>query len=280
MDATGFATISSFLKTNSGLILTQDKGYLLESRLQPVAAQHGLKNVEDLIAKLRIAPPEVLKRDIVEAMTTNETSFFRDVKPFDLFREYVLAELIERRKTTRTIRVLCAAASSGQEPYSLAMLVAEAAARLVGWNVEIIGIDIDTKILQRAEEGLYTQFEVQRGLPIQMLMKYFDQLPGQNWKVKPKIRSMVKYKFCNLLQPFTELGRFDVIFCRNVLIYFDVMTKKNVLERLHNQMSPDGYLFLGGAETVLDITDRFMPLAGRRGIYVQQPPKVRRLAVG
>ncbi|MGE3476382.1 MAG: protein-glutamate O-methyltransferase CheR [Rhodospirillaceae bacterium] len=268
MDPNVFATVASFLKAQSGLALTPDKAYLLNGRLQPVAEQHGCKSVAELVAKLNGAAPAQLKQDVVEAMTTNETSFFRDTTPFEIFKTHVLSQLMERRKVRRSLRILCAAASSGQEPYSLAMLMAENAARLAGWRTQILAVDLDTKILKRAEAGIYTQFEVQRGLPVQMLMKYFEQCPG-GWKAKPEIRSMVQFQRCNLLEPFSHLGEFDVIFCRNVLIYFDTPTKRHVLDRLANQLAPDGFLFLGGAETVLDITTSFAPSAGHRGLYLR-----------
>lgn len=265
MEPRTFAAISAFLKVNSGLALTPDKAYLVTSRLKPVADQHGFKSIDELAAKLG-APNPALKRDVIEAMTTNETSFFRDVTPFEKFKTVVLNELIERRGARRTLRILCAAASSGQEPYSLAMCIAELSARLAGWNIEILGVDLDSRVLARAEEGLYTQFEVQRGLPVHLLVKHFTQ-EQQAWRLKPSIRNMVKFRQCNLLESLVGLGHFDVVFCRNVLIYFDTATKTNVLDRLANQIAPDGFLFLGGAETVLDITTRFAPSPDHRGLY-------------
>jgi chemotaxis protein methyltransferase CheR len=270
MEAHVFQALAVFLKENSGLSLTPDKSYLLKSRLQPVAEGHGCGTVAELVRKLQSAPTLALKQDITEAMTTNETSFFRDTTPFETFRTHVIPTLLERRKARRSIRILCAAASSGQEPYSLALILAEMAAALAGWNTEIIGVDLDSKILKRAEAGLYSQFEVQRGLPVTLLMKYFEQLPDQMWRIKSSIRDRVQYRQCNLLRPFQDLGQFDVIFCRNVLIYFDLPTKKGVLERLADRLATDGFLFLGGAETVLDITDRLVPTPQYRGMYLPQ----------
>ncbi len=266
-----FSILSGFLKEASGLALQSDKVYLAMSRLPPVAALHGLASISELVANLKGAPTSKLKQDVVEAMTTNETSFFRDVTPFEIFKTYVLNHLLEKRKANRSVRILCAAASSGQEPYSLAMVLAENSVRLAGWNIEILGVDLDTQILKRAEQATYSQFEVQRGLPIQLLMKYFEKTPDNNWKLKPQIRNLVKFRQCNLLHPLRFLGHFDVIFCRNVLIYFDPPTKRNVLDQLAGQLSPDGFLFLGGAETVLDITDRFAPSPGHRGVYLPRP---------
>ena len=260
--------LANFLKAHSGLVLTPDKAYLVTSRLGPVVAQHGLKDVADLAAKLK-APTPQLMTDVIEAMTSNETSFFRDATPFEIFKTQILPELIELRKARKAIRILCAAASSGQEPYSLAMILAENAARLTGWTTEILGVDLDTKIIKRAEEATYSQFEVQRNLPVQMLMKYFEKA-DQAWRIKPQVRNMVKFRPANLLEPMAALGRFDVIFCRNVLIYFDGQTKGAVLGRLAGQLAPDGSLFLGGAETVLEVSDRFIPAPGRRGVYIPQ----------
>ncbi len=259
-------TLAVFVRAHSGLVLTPDKAYLVTSRLGPIVEQHGCKTIAELVAKLK-APTASLRQDVLEAMTTNETSFFRDAAPFDIFKTHVLTALLERRKARKSLRILCAAASSGQEPYSLAMILAENAAKLTGWTTEILGVDLDTKILKRAEEAVYTQFEVQRGLPVQMLMKYFER-NDQAWRVKPQIRGMVKYRQCNLLEPISSFGKFDVIFCRNVLIYFDNKTKAGVLSRLASQLAPDGFLFLGGAETVLEITDRFTPSPGHRGVYI------------
>ena len=269
MDSVGFTRLAAFLKANSGLVLTPDKTYLVNSRLLPVAERHACKSVDELVAKLNASPTTQLKQDIIEAMTTNETSFFRDITPFERFKEFVLPELIERRKARKTLRILCAAASTGQEPYSLAMTIAEMGPRLADWRIEIIGIDLDTKVIKKAEEAVYSQFEVQRGLPVQMLVKYFER-DDQSWKLKTQIRDRVKFRRANLLEPLADLGRFDIIFCRNVLIYFDIATKREVLERLAAQITDDGYLFLGGAETVLDISDRFAACPGQRGIYLPQ----------
>lgn len=261
-----FNLIRDILKKRSGLVLGDDKAYLLESRLMPVARKHGLKSLDDVIGKVRTAPSEALLIDITEAMTTNESFFFRDTKPFDLFRDNVLPRLLESRGTQRSFRIWCAAASSGQEPYSLAILLKEAQAKLSGWRTEIVGTDISREILARAKEGRYTQFEVQRGLPIQLLVKYFEK-QGEHWVIKPDIQTMVQYKEFNLLDNLTTLGKFDVVFCRNVLIYFDQPTKKAVLEKIAGLMPEDGVLFLGGAETVLGITEKFEPVPGQRGIY-------------
>ena len=257
---------SRTVKERSGLLLTPDKAYLLESRLLPVARRNNLVDLDGLAAALRSNAPESLLEDITEAMTTNETFFFRDTGPFDRFREHVLPPMIKDRSFTKSIRIWCAAAATGQEPYSIAMILKEMAAELAGWKIEIIGTDISKKALNKAEEGLYSQFEVQRGLPIQLLMKYFTQEDG-GWRISQEIRDMIEYKPFNLLDDMTSMGGFDVVFCRNVLIYFERDDKAQILERIRKQIQNDGSLFLGGAETVVGITSSFKPIPDLRGVF-------------
>ncbi len=266
MRSEDFELISGLLKQRSGLILPKDKVYLLESRLTPIAHKRGLETLDDLVNEVRLKRKEDLLVEITEAMTTNESFFFRDNKPFDLFKDFALPQLLESRAAKKKIRIWCAAASTGQEPYSLAIILKEMEAKLAGWNIEIIGTDLSQEVLDKAKVGLFSQFEVQRGLPIQMLIKYFNQV-GELWQISEEIRDMVSYKKFNLLDPFTLLGSFDIIFCRNVLIYFDQPTKSDVLERMRKLMPDDGTLFLGAAETVLGITDKFKPVQGQRGLY-------------
>jgi len=266
MTVTDFEFICQILRERSGLVLTNDKAYLLESRLLPVARKWKLATFDDLVRVIRTKMDEAVVRDVVEAMTTNESFFFRDTKPFDQFKALVLPALLKSRAASRTIRIWSAACSSGQEPYSLAMILSESAAQLNGWKIEIVGTDLSTEILNRAKEGMYSQFEVQRGLPITMLVKNFAQI-GDRWQINAKIRGMVQYKEFNLLQDPMPLGRFDVVFCRNVLIYFDQPTKTRVLNSVAKLMPEDGFLFLGGAETVLGITDKFQMVPGQRGVY-------------
>lgn len=261
-----FSYLQNLLKVRSGLLLAEDKQYLIESRLLPVARQNGCGSIADLVARLRQPAAQRLITDVVEAMTTNESFFFRDRHPFDAFLNTVLPSVLKQTPATQTIRIWCAAASSGQEPYSLAMQIAENPALVGGRRFEIIGTDISNPILDRAREGIYTHFEVQRGLPIQYLTKYFSKV-GDRWQISPKIRSMVTYKTLNLLDGFAELGVFDVIFCRNVLIYFDVETKRDVLNRMARIMRPDGVLFLGGAETVLGLTTAFQSVEAQRCLF-------------
>lgn len=266
MSPDDFKFLSGIIKEQSGLVLKENKTYLLESRLSPLARKRGLSGLDDLIQALRLRPDQTMIREITEAMTTNESFFFRDIKPFDLFRDKVLPKLIEARAGTKKIRIWCAAASTGQEPYSLAIILKELAAQLQGWRIEIIGTDISGEVLTKAKAGLYSQFEVQRGMPIQFLMKYFKQR-DEMWEIDPAIRSMVNYREYNLLHDLKPLGSFDVVFCRNVLIYFDQETKSKVLENIAGLMPDDGTLFLGGAETVLGVTESFEPVQGERGIY-------------
>lgn len=265
MRADDFEFIARMLKERSGLIIGSDKAYLLESRLMPLARKRGQKTLDELLASLCSAPEAVL-REVTEAMTTNESFFFRDTKPFDQFRDIVLPHLLKARATKRSFRIWSAACSSGQEAYSLSMILKEEAAKLAGWRVEIIATDISQEILEKAKAGLYSQFEVQRGLPIQFLVKYFKK-KDDAWQIDPALRSMVQFREFNLLHDLRALGQFDVVFCRNVLIYFDQPTKTKVLENISKIMPEDAFLYLGGAETVLGISDRFKPLPNQRGIY-------------
>ena len=265
-----FSLFQSLLKQRSGLVLSIDKAYLLESRLMPVARKWHYKNLEEMAGAIRARREEKLLKDITEAMTTNESSFYRDVKPFDQFEKLVLPKMLSARASSRKFRIWSAACSSGQEAYSLAMILQEQKAKLAGWTVEIVGTDISIEVLEKARNGLYTQFEVQRGLPINMLVKYFQQM-GDKWQLVPEIRRMVTFREFNLLDSYGPLGRFDVVFCRNVLIYFDQPTKSSVLKGMADLMPEDGILYLGGAETVLGITDRFRPIDGQRGIYNPVP---------
>lgn len=263
-----FDLFAVLVKQRSGLILTREKAYLLESRLLPVARKHNLKSLEDLAQAIRTTRSEAMMADVTEAMTTNETFFFRDTKPFDLFRKTLLPTLLASRAARKQIRIWSAAASSGQEAYSLAMICSEEAARLQGWKIDIIGTDLSREVVERAKTGIYSQFEVQRGLPVTLLVKYFQQLSTDKWQIKDNIRQMVQFREANLLQDFGPIGTFDIIYCRNVLIYFDAPTKGRVLEAMSKILAPDGTLILGGAETVLGISDKFKPMGTEHGLYV------------
>jgi chemotaxis protein methyltransferase CheR len=278
----GFETLATLLKTKSGLIIGTDKLYLLETRLAGIVKREKLADMNGLAERLRRPGSDGLARDVVEAMTTNESFFFRDDKPFLHFRTQALPRLVAARPAGTPLRVWSAASSSGQEAYSLAMIVAESTAALGGRKVEIVGTDIARDQLARAREGVYSQFEVQRGLPVQMLMRYFKK-DDSNWRIADTIRAMAQFREYNLLSDLRALGRFDIVFCRNVLIYFDQLTKTRVLEAIAGLMPPDGLLYLGGAETVLGITGRFAPMPNERGVYgvvaaAATPSAVSRLA--
>ena len=270
MNPQDFKKLADLLRQRSGLVLGDDKAYLAESRLTPVARTWGFSDAGGLVRAIvrgesKGRDPKLIT-DVVEAMTTNESFFFRDKKPFDQFRDIMLPALLQSRAQKKHIRIWSAACSSGQEPYSLAILLKEMEAKLKGWRVEILATDLSREILERAEQGVYTQFEVQRGLPIQLLAKYFTQ-DGDRWRLSNDVRRMVQFKTHNLLEDPRMLGKFDIVFCRNVLIYFDQETKARVLNQMADLLPEDGYLLLGGAETVLGICDRFRTMPGHRGLY-------------
>ena len=270
-----FDYLRALLRERSGLVLSAEKQYLAESRLLPVARRHGMTTLGELVGRLKATSTAPMAAEVVEAMTTNETFFFRDKVPFDHFRDTILPALIVARAREKRIRIWCSASSTGQEPYSLAMTLKGIGARLAGFRTEIVATDISGDVLERAKAGIYSQFEVQRGLPIQQLVKFFSQV-GEAWQIAAEIRAMVQFRPLNLLKDFSALGTFDVVFCRNVLIYFDQETKIGVLNRLARQMPEDGFLALGAAETVVGLTDAFKPMADRRGLYVPNPAKAAR----
>jgi len=210
----------------------------------------------------------LIETAVIDAMTTNETLFFRDRVPFELFRNFILPKVKQAHRYGGTLRIWCAACSSGQEPYSLSMMLDEHADELRGMKVSITATDVSQKMLRQAREGIYSQFEVQRGLPVRLLLKYFKQ-EGTRWRIDPGLASRIDFRHSNLIEPFRALGTFDVIFCRNVLIYLGTETKRDVLSRLAQSLSPEGYLVLGGAETVMGLTSKLAPHAEQRGLYVQ-----------
>jgi chemotaxis protein methyltransferase CheR len=265
--------LRKLLKERSGLDLSSDKQYLVESRLIPLARRVGLPGIAELVQKIK-SGTEALTSEVVEAMTTNETFFFRDKIPFDHLRQAILPALVQARASRRALRIWCAASSSGQEPYSIAMCVKEFAG-LTGWRVEIVATDLSQAVLEKSKAGIFSQFEVQRGLPIQMLVKYFTQT-GELWQLNADIRAMVQHRQLNLLQDFSHLGTFDVIFCRNVLIYFDQDTKAGIFDRLAKMLEADGVLALGAAESVVGISDAFKPYPERRGLYSPNPARTAR----
>ena len=257
--------LRKLLKDLSGLDLSADKQYLIESRLLPLSRNAGLSGIGELVQKMKGGSVAHIAQ-VVEAMTTNETFFFRDKVPFDHFRDAIMPEVLKARAGRKSIRIWCAAGSTGQEPYSLAMCLKEMSAALAGWRVEIVATDLSREVLEKSKAGVYSQFEVQRGLPIQLLVKYFRQI-GELWQINADIRAMVQHRQLNLLHDFSPLGVFDIIFCRNVLIYFEQDTKVSIFGRLARSMEADGFLVLGAAETVVGLTDVFKPLPDKRGLY-------------
>ncbi len=270
MTPDSFAFLAGLVKARSGIVLTADKGYMLETRLGPLLRREGLPGLDALALRLRAPRAEALTAELVEALTTNESSFFRDGKPFEHLKR-LLPRLAAARPPGQPLRVWSAACSSGQEAYSVAMVAAELGAALGGRRVEILGTDLSREMLDRAQEGLFTQFEVQRGLPVQMLVKHFRQ-EGTRWRASADLRAMARWQAFNLLDDARGLGRFDVVFCRNVLIYFDAPTKSRVLGMLAGMVAADGVVYLGGAETVLGLTDRLVPAPGERGVYEPARP--------
>jgi len=267
ISAVDFDFVCTLIKRESAITLEPGKEYLVESRLGLLARQEGMGSVSDLIAILRKSPSAAVTYKAVEAMTTNETSFFRDVAPFDALREHVLPDLIAKRAAQRSLRIWCGAASTGQEPYSIAMLIRHHFPVLASWRVEIIATDISREVLDRARTGRYSQLEVNRGLPAMMLVKYFEK-DGVDFVVHSTIRDMVTYRELNLIGPWNGIADADVVLMRNVLIYFDVETKKKIMANVRKIMRPDGYFMLGSAESTLSIDDRFKRVAvGKTSCY-------------
>ncbi len=266
MTPADFEFLAAFLQRRSGLALTPDKAYLLDSRLAPVARRFDLPDVAALVQRLRGRQEPALVDQIVDAMTTNESFFFRDGKPFQQFTEVILPALVAGRRSSKRISIWCAAASTGQEPYSLAMCLDDMKHLLQGYTVDILATDISPTALGRAREARYSQFEVQRGLPVRRLVDCFEQ-DGDGWIVRPHLRNRVRFQHYNLLDLKQSFGRFDVIFCRNVLIYFDLPTKQRVVDTMAGMVPTDGFFLLGGTETILGVSDRFRAVDSQRGLY-------------
>lgn len=262
-----FQFLADLLKKRSGLTLTEDKTYLIESRLTPIARSQGLADISQLCNLVRTSPKEDLLVEITEAMTTNESSFFRDIKPYEALRNIVFPELMGKLAATKRMRIWSAACSTGQEPYSIAICIEEDKAKMPGWSFEIVGTDLAKKVVDKAKLGSYSQFEAQRGLPIQMLVKYFAPQPDTSWQLKDNIRSQVQFKTHNLLEDYTSLGKFDIVFCRNVLIYFDDPIKAAITDRMAKILPPHGILIIGATESLVDPKGQFKPMDDFRGAY-------------
>ena len=268
--AADFDLLSGVVYKRAGIVLSKEKEYLLESRLMPLARSHGFGGLDELAGQVRNGADEALLREVTEAMTTNETLFFRDIKPFDQFRDVIVPYLLANRSPNHPIRIWSAAASTGQEAYSLAMVIKELGGDIAKRRIEILGTDLSREALDKARVGIYSQFEIQRGLPIQMLVKYFKQT-NEIWQIDSALRAMVNFRELNLLDDFSSLGKFDIVYCRNVLIYFDKETKADILSRIRMVLRPDGFLGLGGSETVIGVTDAFRRVADSRGLYAPAP---------
>lgn len=268
MQPEDFEYLARLLKERSGLVLTKDKGYLVENRLMGLVRQRRFKNLSETIAALRNGEQD-LTENVVEAMMAKDTGFFRDWKPFEHFRTVVVPNLAAARRAKRTIRILCSGVSTGQEAYSLAMIFAAAADTLNDWTVEILGIDLSGVALAQAQAGLYSQFDVQRGLPIRTLLKHFKK-EEDSWRLNEEIRTRVTFKAWNLLDDLFPLGRFDVALCRNVLPYFDMQTKFAVLQKLARSLADDGVLYVGLRESLTGVSQSFQSVDAALGIYATQ----------
>jgi chemotaxis protein methyltransferase CheR len=249
-----FAFLQQQIYRDSGIVLEAGKQYLVEARLAPILREHGLGSINDLCALLRAVANDGLRRKVVEAMTTNETQFFREPAQYEALRTTVLAELLAQRRSPRPLSCWSAAASTGQEAYSLAMLAAEIG--LGSWEMQILGTDLAESALERARLARYSQLEVNRGLPAAYLVKFFTR-QGLEWVLKDEIRSRVRFQRHDLRDSARHLGPFDLVFCRNVLIYFDTETKRRILRQVREAMYPGGYLLLGAVETILDLEDLY-----------------------
>lgn len=266
-----FQFLRDLVYKRSAIVVEQGKEYLVESRLGPLARREGFAGIDELVVALRRDSAGDLTARVVEAMTTNETSFFRDIHPFEALRGAIVPKLLESRAASKTLRIWCAAASTGQEPYSIAMTLRDHFPELAAWNVQILATDINKTVLARAREGLYKQLEVNRGLPATALVKHFDRV-GTDWQVKESLRRMISFQELNLLDRWPLFTAQDVVFMRNVLIYFDVQTKRSILERVRQNLRPDGYLLLGGAETTVNIDDGFGHVRAGQTVYYQPRP--------
>jgi chemotaxis protein methyltransferase CheR len=254
MTPSDFAYVAKLLFDRSAIVLEPGKEYLVDSRLLPLSRKHGLSSVVEYIQKLRTTP--LMADEVVEAMVTTETSFFRDGSPFETLRTTVLPELTTARQKERRLTIWCAASASGQEPYTIAIILREYFPELLNWQIDFLATDLSQEMVLRTREGKYSQIEVNRGLPAALLVKYFDQ-EGTTWQARLALRSMISVRQLNLAATWPAMMQCDLIFIRNVMIYFDLPTKKSILSRMAKLVRPDGYLVLGGAETTFNLEDSF-----------------------
>jgi chemotaxis protein methyltransferase CheR len=279
IDASAFTFVSDLVRAESAIVVGPGKEYLVESRLLPLARELGLGDASALVSRFRQRPDQLLRRRIVEAMTTNETSFFRDRDPFDALRNVIAPELVESRRArggSRRLTLWSAACSTGQEAYSIAISLIDHPKITSDWQIDVVASDINLEVLERAKTARYSQLEVNRGLPALNMVNYFER-SGPGWSPTEKVRRLIRFKQLNLADSFGDLPVFDVVFLRNVLIYFDTPTKTDVLARVRETMAPDGYLFLGGAETTLGLDEGFERVpVGRATAY---RPKVEQASI-
>jgi chemotaxis protein methyltransferase CheR len=267
-----FDFLKDLLYRESGIFLETGKEYLVDARLSGLLPKLRIASVADLIARLRDPSAMEVRRIVVESMTTNETSFFRDGKPFEVLKCQILPELINRRAASRTLNLWCAASSTWQEPYTVAMILDEVIPDLANWKINFIATDISRQMIERSRAGVFSQIEISRGLPAQLLVKHFAKR-GLQWEISERLRKLISFRELNLLHSWPDLGELDIVFIRNVLIYFDTNTKRSILGRIGRIMRPDGYLFLGGAETTLNLDDQFQRLPiDRSGCYLRKAP--------
>jgi chemotaxis protein methyltransferase CheR len=265
---TDFQYIREFVYQKAAIVLEDGKAYLVESRLQPIVRSEGFESLSAMVSQMRARPMNGLHWKVVEAMTTNETYFFRDIHPFEILRKTVLPELIKARAAERQINLWCAASSSGQEPYTIMMVLREHFPELSNWKIDFIASDISKEMLERCREGCYSRLEVNRGLPAPLLVKYFQKI-GTQWRIHDSLRQGIEFRQINLAEAWPPMPPMDIVFMRNVLIYFDVQTKKNIMARLGKLLKPDGCLFLGGAETTFNIDDSFKRVQAGNSAYYQ-----------
>ncbi|MDA8196390.1 MAG: protein-glutamate O-methyltransferase CheR [Actinomycetota bacterium] len=268
LSANDFTFLANFVKNSTAIVLTPDKDYLVESRLNPVARRVGVASITDLVSKLRANPTinSEVGSMVAEAMTTNETYFFRDVKPFDVLKSELIPKIIERKGADRTLNIWSAACSSGQEAYSIAMVIKEHFPMLSSWRIRIVGTDISRAMVERTKEGIFSQIEINRGLPAPLLVKYFTKA-GSEWKIKSDLTSMVEASVMNLAGNWPMLPRMDIVFLRNVLIYFDLQTKRAILEKVNKVLVPGGALLLGGSETTMNVSNDFDRITSGNTFY-------------
>ena len=256
IDASGFNFVRQLLRERAAIVLDDGKQYLVDNRLSQLARREGLASAQDVIDRLRAQPGGPLQRKVIEAMTTTETLFFRDGKPYEALRNAIVPELIRLRAGERKLTIWSCACSSGQEPYSVGMLLREHFTALAAWDVRVVATDISTEMLARSRAGRYSQLEVNRGLPIGYLTKYFDKV-GLDWQIRDELRKMIEFRELNLAGSWSALPQADLIMLRNVLIYFDIQTKRQILGKVRKLLRPGGFLILGTAESTMNLDDGF-----------------------